>query len=264
MGVSSLGLNGRRVGLHKLLSVSDERTSALRFSGSKRDGLHSTHFAPPGLVTINTRSGQCAAAPLAVAWSGGIVVCDKSNPPGSFIMDGKAFLIFGTAISILAAVPAHAAQLEFDCDVPADRFSSVSQDVANGGSVSGTIRVDKMREGNNSPVAGAGIFGPEKRAIAAFHLIASDARAKNFDIIFFVTHGGDLKEGKVGEVGASTAIEFNISLSAVGKAILTVNGAQFQADATAISGGRAMAFCSTAQFEFTNLIFSASGEGGGG
>ena len=141
MGVSSLGLNGRRVGLHKLLSVSDERTSALRFSGSKRDGLHSTHFAPPGLVTIDTRSGQCAAAPLAVAWSGGIVVCDKSNPPGSFIMDGKAFLIFGTAISILAAVPAHAAQLEFDCDVPADRFSSVSQDVANGGSVA-------MRQGS--------------------------------------------------------------------------------------------------------------------
>ena len=179
-------------------------------------------------------------------------------------MNSKAILALVTAISALAAVPAYAAQLEFDCDVPADHFSSVSQDVANGGGVSGTIRVDQMREGNNLPVAGAGIFGPEKRAIAGFQLVASDTRAKSFDIFFNVAHDGDAKKGKAGEVDASSAIAFNISLSVTGKAILTVNGSQFQADASAISGGRAMAFCSTAQFKFTNLIFSANGDGSGG
>ena len=55
--------------------------------------------------------------------------------------------------------------------------------VANGGSVSGTIRVDQMRKGNNLPVAGAGIFGPEQHAIAGFQLVASDTHAKSFDII---------------------------------------------------------------------------------
>lgn len=180
------------------------------------------------------------------------------------MMNGKAIFALATAIFTMAAIPTYAAQLEFDCDVPADHFSSVSQDVANGGGVSGTIRVDQMRKGNNLPVVGAGIFGPEKHAIAGFQLVASDTHANRFDIIFNVAHDGDSKKGKVGEVDTSSAIAFNISLSASGKAVLTVNGSQFQADASAISGGRAMAFCSTAQFKFTNLIFSATGDGSGG
>jgi hypothetical protein len=179
-------------------------------------------------------------------------------------MNSNAVCALATAICILAAVPACAAALEFDCDVPADHFSSVSQEVDNGGGVSGTIRVDQMRTGNNLPVVGAGIFDPKKGAIAGFQLFAVDARAKSFYIMFNVTHDADAKKEKVGEVDASSAIEFNISLSASGKAVLTVNGRQFQADASAISGGRAMAFCSTAEFKFTNLIFSTSGEGGGG
>jgi hypothetical protein len=179
-------------------------------------------------------------------------------------MKAKAFWALGAAISILAAVPACAAELEFDCDVPADHYSSVSQDVVKGGGVRGTIRVDQMRKGNNLPVVGAGIFGPEKRAIAGFQLVAADAHAKSFDILFNVSHDGDVKTGKVGEVDVSSAIAFDISLSVTGKAILTVNGNQFQGDASAISGGRAMAFCSTAQFKFTNLIFSTSGDDSGG
>ncbi|NKJ45038.1 hypothetical protein [Novosphingobium sp. SG720] len=179
-------------------------------------------------------------------------------------MNSKAIIALVMTISAVAAVPAYAAQLEFDCDVPADHFSSVSQDVANGGSVSGTIRVYEMRKGNNLPVVGAGIFSSEKRAIAGFQLVASNTGAQRFDIIFNVTHDGDSKRGKVGEVDASSAIAFNIFLSATGKAVLTVNGSEFQSDASAISGGRAMAFCSTAQFKFTDLIFSANGNGSGG
>ena len=178
------------------------------------------------------------------------------------MMIGKAIFALAAA-STLTAVPACAAQLEFDCDVPANHFSSVSQDVTDGGGVSGTIRVDEMRKGDNLPVVGAGIFGPEQNAIAGFQLVAANDRAKVLDIIFNVSQDGTIKKGSVGKVDASSAIAFNISLSATGKAVLTVNGNQFQADASAISGGRAMAFCSTAQFKFTNLIFSASGNGDG-
>ncbi len=125
-----------------------------------------------------------------------MVAPSEAQFAGEVMMIGKAMLALMTAISAVAAVPAYAAQLEFDCDVPADHFSSVSQDVANGGSVSGTIRADQMRKGNNLPVVGAGIFGPEKRAIAGFQLVASDTRAKSFDILFNVDHDGDKKREK--------------------------------------------------------------------
>ena len=109
------------------------------------------------------------------------------------MMNGGVLFALLTAIFTLAAVPAYSAPLEFDCDVPADRFSSVSQDVANGGSVSGTIRVDQLRKGKNLPVVGAGIFSPEKRAISGFQLVASDTRARSFDIMFNVAQESGVK-----------------------------------------------------------------------
>jgi hypothetical protein len=179
-------------------------------------------------------------------------------------MMNKTILALVTVVSALAAVPAYADQLDFDCDVPADHFSSVSQSVTDGGRVSGLIRLDQMRKGRALPVAGVGFFDPEKQAIAGFQLVASDAYGKSLDIMFNVAHDGGLQKEKVGEIDASSAIAFDISLSSSGKVALTVNGREFQAGASAISSGRAMAFCSTAQFKFTNLLFSASGDGSEG
>jgi len=180
------------------------------------------------------------------------------------MINSKAISALVIAISTTAPAPAYGAQLEFDCDVPADHFSSVSQGIANGGSVSGTIRVDEMRKGSNLPVAGAGIFGPDNKYAAGFQIVASGTHSRILDIMFNVANDGDIKKEKVGEVDASSSIAFSISLSAVGTAVLTVNGRQFQADASAISAGRAMAFCSTAQFKFTNLTFSANSDRSGG
>jgi hypothetical protein len=176
----------------------------------------------------------------------------------------KALFALATVSSISAAFPASATQLEFDCDVPADHFSSVSEDMAGGGSISGTIRADELRKGNNLPVVGAGIFGPENRAIASFQLVAKDYRTKRFDIVFNVYHEGGVTRNNVGDVDAESAISFSISLSNIGQAVLIVNGTQFKADAFPVPGGRGMAFCSTAQFKFTNLVFAASGDGSGG
>jgi hypothetical protein len=180
------------------------------------------------------------------------------------MMNSKAISALVIAISTTAPASAYGAQLEFDCDVPADHFSSVSQGIANGGSVSGTIRIGEMRKGNNLPVAGAGIFGPENKSAAGFQLIASGNHSRSLELMFNVANNGDVKKEKVGEVDASSSIEFSISLSVVGTAVLTINGRQFKADASAISAGRAMAFCSTAQFKFTNLTFSANSDRSGG
>lgn len=161
------------------------------------------------------------------------------------------------ALALSSFTPAQAALLEFDCDVPANHFSSISQDILNYGRINGTIRVDEMRKGNNLPVAGAGIFGPDRHAFASFQLVAMNNRSKSFDIIFNTYDTGEYNHKKVGEIDATSAIAFDISLAADGKAVLVMNGKRFEAYASPISGGRAMAFCSTAQFKFTNLAFSS-------
>jgi hypothetical protein len=68
----------------------------------------------------------------------------------------------------------------------------------------------------------------------------------------------------LGEIDSKSAISFSISLSNTGETVLTLNGAQFKAEASPLPGGRAMVFCSTAQFKFTNLIFAANADGSGG
>ena len=55
---------------------------------------------------------------------------------------------------LLFNAPAHATPLVFDCDVPPNLFSSVSQVLEAAPAVSGEIELKEMRAGTYLPVAG--------------------------------------------------------------------------------------------------------------
>jgi hypothetical protein len=149
-----------------------------------------------------------------------------------------------------------AAPLSFDCDVPPDRFSSVSENLTGSPAISGTVEVVQMRSGNNLPVAGARLVSADGINSVGLQLVAASAHAKQFDIVLNTKRGDNFQRNTVGQVDAGAAIPFSLSLSGTGKVALLIGTSSFITDFIPIPIGKAMAFCSTAQFKFTGLEFS--------
>ena len=165
--------------------------------------------------------------------------------------------IFRIAVwSGLLASPAicAASPLKFDCDVPADRFSSVSQETAGPLAISGTVALILSREGKYLPVAGALIESSDGSRSVGFQLIAPSAHRSEFNIIFNVNTGDGPKRYTVGQVDMQTPARFSLAISDAGKISLAIGDKSFDGGTLALSGGKIMAFCSTGQFKFSDLI----------
>jgi hypothetical protein len=165
-----------------------------------------------------------------------------------------------TALLLACPTIANAAPLSFDCDVPPDHYSSVSEDVSGQMIIGGTVELVQMRSGNNLPVAGARLVSTDGKSGAGFQLVANSANAKHFNIVLNTKRGDDLKSNTVGQIGTREAISFNLSVSDLGKVTLLIGGTTFNADFIPMPSGKEMAFCSTAQFKFSNLMFAVAGE----
>ncbi|WP_174274169.1 hypothetical protein [Sphingomonas bacterium] len=161
------------------------------------------------------------------------------------------------AATLFASPTISATPTDFDCDVPADHFSSVSQAVVSPISIKGVIDLVQLRSGNNLPVAGVRLVSTDGANSAGFRLVASSAGAKKLDVRLNTKRGDVMKEDVAGQVDAKATVPFALSLSSSGQVTLTVSGSSFVADFVPIGSGKAMAFCSTAQFKFTNLIFGS-------
>lgn len=93
----------------------------------------------------------------------------------------------------LNSANALAAPLAFDCDVPADRYSSVTQELElASASVKGVVQVLEMRSGNNLPVAGVRIADRNAKSMLGFQLIAASQRSEVFDVVSNKQVGGKL------------------------------------------------------------------------
>lgn len=165
-----------------------------------------------------------------------------------------------SAIMFMHSVSALAAPLSFDCDVPPDHYSSVSEDIVGSPTISGTVAVVQMRSGKYLPVAGVRLVSSDGINRVGLQLVAQSMNAKQFDVVLNTERGDNVQRTKLGQVDSSVSIPFQLSLSADGKVTLTIGTSSFNADFVPISVGKAMAFCSTAQFKFTGLAFSTTAE----
>ncbi len=163
--------------------------------------------------------------------------------------------------TLLVAYPtfANAAPLSFDCDVPPDHYSSVSQEASGQMTISGTIESVQMRSGNNLPVAGARLVSADGKSSTGFQLVADSAHAKQFNVVLNTQRGEDLQSHTVAQVGIAGTIPFNLAVSESGTVTLLISGTAFNVKFMPISSGNEMAFCSTGQFKFAHLMFSTAG-----
>ena len=173
-----------------------------------------------------------------------------------------AFVIVLIVGALTASAPAYAAATAFDCDVPPDHFSSVSQDVASPLAIKGSIQVVQMRSGKNLPLAGATLASSDGNNSVGFQLVAASTSAKQFDIVLNIKRGGNLKRSTVAQIATDGSVPFKLSLNDTGKATLAIGGGNFSANFIPLSSGKQMVFCSTGQFKFAGLFFSPNDEVG--
>lgn len=160
-----------------------------------------------------------------------------------------------TLCGMTNSATAFASPFGFDCDVPPDHYSSVSQDLTGSPTLGGTIEAVQLRSGKSPPVVGARLASADGANGIALQLVAETAGAKQFAIVLNVKRGKTVQRSTLGQVATSAAIRFSLSIAANGKATLLINGNKFDADFIPIRASKAMVFCSTGQFKISDLRF---------
>ena len=155
-----------------------------------------------------------------------------------------------------AATPAHAAPLTFDCDARTDATASVQNLAQATPSVSGTITAKQFRRGRLTPAVGASIATRDGSSFATFRLIAASADAKEFGIMFNTNVEGIREDFDLGKIAIDAPISFRLFIDGEGVANLFLNNQSWRAAFTTLTAGEEMTYCSTGQFEFSDLRFS--------
>ena len=158
---------------------------------------------------------------------------------------------------LTCAAPSHAAGIAFDCDVPADRFSSVAQSVSGLMKIEGSVAVVQPRAGANLPVAGATLASPDGKDSVGFQLVMASPRAKDFEVVLNLKRNGRLERASVARADTGASLPFSLILGGEGNVTLTIAGKSFSAEFMPLADGKAMAFCSTGQFRFSDLLFGS-------
>ncbi|KQX26316.1 hypothetical protein ASD39_03620 [Sphingomonas sp. Root50] len=121
--------------------------------------------------------------------------------------------------------------------------------------IEGSVQLVRTRSGANLPVAGARLVSSDGNNSVGFQIVVPRPRATRFDIILYLKRGDDMKRATVTQLETEASVPFNLSISDTGKVALAIGGKDFNADFIPLSAGKAMAFCSTAQFKFAGLLF---------
>lgn len=164
------------------------------------------------------------------------------------------------SVLLACAAPVSAVPLDYDCDVPADSYSSVSALGDTGFSIGGTVVAVQKRSGKNLPVAGARITSVDGKASAGLQLVSTSEKNNKFDVVVTLNVGGGVRRGVAGQIDLDQPSSFFVQVSKDGRFVLRVGNIDTGMNFVPIGSGKMMVFCSTGQFKFTNLVFGAGDE----
>jgi hypothetical protein len=160
------------------------------------------------------------------------------------------------AAIFMGASNAQAAPLTFDCDARTNATASVQNLAQTTPSVSGTITAKQFRRGRLSPSVGASIAARDGSSFATVRLTAASADATEFDMTLNTNVEGIREDFDLGKLAIEAPISFRLFIDNEGVANLFINNQSWRAAFTKLAGGEEMTYCSTGQFEFSDLRFS--------
>lgn len=156
---------------------------------------------------------------------------------------------------MMAAAPASSAPIDFECDVPPNRFSSVDQAFGEAPvALTGKVSLVLARKGNYRAVAGARLSSADGANSIGFQIIGDGTPDGGFSIVMNSKRAGASKRSEIGTLrGAVPDLAFSISLARDGKAEVRVGDRVGTAALDPVASGKGRVFCSSGQFGFAGV-----------
>ena len=162
------------------------------------------------------------------------------------------------AAMVLFALPQAAQAMTFDCDVPADRTSSVQLNFTAAPLIQGIITAHEFRRAQFNPVAGIRVQSPDDSASALLQLAELPEDPGKLTLLVTISSGVEMSRRKVALVEINGQIPFSLRITPEGAVLGEVAGQTFNANVGALNNGLINMFCSSGQFKFSNVTISAN------
>ena len=168
---------------------------------------------------------------------------------------GSLHRMMAVALLALGPAPALASPIDFECDVPPNRFSSVDEPFASAPvTIGGKVSLVLARKGNYRALAGARLSSGDEANSIGFQVIGDGKPDGGFAIFMNAKRGGAAKRTQIGTLaGPVPDLAFSISIAPDGKAELRVGDHSASAVLDPFPAGRGRIFCSSGQFTFQGV-----------
>ena len=166
----------------------------------------------------------------------------------------RVWLTIGSLLTL--AGPALAAPIDFECDVPPNRASSVDQSLPGPAvSMTGTLSIILARAGRFPASAGARLSSADGSTTLTLQLVGSgEAKDGTFAVTLTAKTPTATTRTPLGTLPAGAAnIPFTLTVDATGAATATLAGWIHKAMLHPLTAPRARLFCSTGQFAFKGV-----------
>jgi hypothetical protein len=177
-------------------------------------------------------------------------------------MHKRAGSIIGAML--LLPAPAHAAPIDFECDVPPNRASLVDQGIAGpAGSLTGKMSFMLARGGRYAPSATVKIASGDDSQSIALQIVGTEPatynRAAASDpryTVYLVSKSGAGEASRlaIGKLDpASTDLAFAVSVAADGAATASIGSLAGKAKLAPLTAPKTRLLCSSGQFSFKGV-----------
>ena len=160
--------------------------------------------------------------------------------------------------AFLAATLAQPAQaMTFDCDVPADRTSSVVLDFNGSPLVQGVLRPVEFRREKFNPVAGLRIENADNSTSVLLQAVELAEAPGNLTVLITVASGIEMGRRRVAVLDLAESYEFALRITPEGQMLGSFAGQTFNAPLAPVTAGKLNIFCSSGQFKFDSMVLQA-------
>lgn len=148
---------------------------------------------------------------------------------------------------------AQAAPMQYDCDAPSGRLSSLSQAIGGSVRLAGTIAPVSFQPGKALPVGAMFVSSGDGRNAVGFQLVLPAVDAKALNLVLIARNNGKLERRALRTVPFGGSVPFSLALAANGQGQFKLADATINLAFGNLQSGNAMVSCTSGNFRFDNL-----------
>lgn len=160
------------------------------------------------------------------------------------------------AAGLMVPQTAAASEDDYDCDVAPDKHDNIYVTISGQTKLAGAVKKVEFRPGKFLPVAGARLVNADQSANFGFQLVALSTDAEQYDVVVNINRGDGHRSEVLGFIATSETVPFTISLEDNGQATVAIKDFKYSTLFVPIAEGKAMFFCSTGRFNFSQISAS--------